>query len=319
MNTIKTLRKKLVKLKNDNPYLKLLWFKRLARRASKSESVPDRKWIEIAFERTFGRKPDLDDPISYYEKLNWLKLYYRNDLMPIVADKYAVRQYLVEKGYGEFLNDLLGVWDKVDDFNPNELPERFVLKATHASGTAWNLIVKDKSQINWNATRMIMHQWLKQKIDWMGREWHYGDMKPHIICEKYLEDESGELRDYKFHCFNGHPKTVSIFTGRFTGNKMELMHDLDGKLLPYTPEAEELLRQNPEFRIPLPKNFKKMIAIAEDLCKPFPMVRIDFYNAKGKIYFGEFTFFDGSALVEGYTDEAQRIIGSWLTLPEANH
>lgn len=111
-----TLRKKLVKLKNDNPYLKLLWFKRLARRASKSESVPDRKWIEIAFERTFGRKPNLDDPISYYEKLNWLKLYYRNDLMPIVADKYAVRQYLIEKGYGELLNDLLGVWEDANDF-----------------------------------------------------------------------------------------------------------------------------------------------------------------------------------------------------------
>lgn len=314
-----TLRKKLVKLKNNNPYLKLLWFKRLARRAKKAEKIPDRKWIEESYEKIIGEKINLDNPQTYYEKLNWLKLHYRNELMPIVADKYAVRQFLIDKGHGDLLNDILGVWDNVDDFNPNDLPERFVLKASHASGTAWNLIVKDKSQINWNATRMVMHQWLKQKIDWMGREWHYGDMKPRIICEKYLEDESGELRDYKFHCFNGHPKIVSIFTGRFTGNKMELMHDLDGKLLPYTPEAEELLRKNPEFRIPLPKNFHKMIAIAEDLCKPFPMVRIDFYNVNGTIYFGEFTFFDGSAFEDGYTDKAQRIIGSWLTLPEANH
>lgn len=314
-----TLRKKLVKLKNDNPYLKLLWFKRLARRAKKAEKIPDKLWIEKSYEKVFGKKINLDNPQTYYEKLNWLKLHYRNELMPIVADKYAVRQYLIDIGHGDLLNGLLGVWDNIDDFNPNELPERFVLKASHASGTAWSLIVKDKNTVNWDATRLVMREWLNQRIDWMGREWHYGEMKPRIICEKYLEDESGELRDYKFHCFNGHPKTVSIFTGRFTGNKMELMHDLDGKLLPYTPEAEELLRKNPEFRIPLPKNFHKMIAIAEDLCKPFPMVRIDFYNANGKIYFGEFTFFDGSALVEGYTDEAQRIIGSWLKLPAANH
>lgn len=314
-----TLRKKLVKLKNDNPYLKLLWFKRLARRAKKAEKIPDKLWIEKSYEKVFGKKINLDNPQTYYEKLNWLKLHYRNELMPIVADKYAVRQYLIDIGHGDLLNGLLGVWDNIDDFNPNELPERFVLKASHASGTAWSLIVKDKNTVNWDATRLVMREWLNQRIDWMGREWHYGEMKPRIICERYLEDESGELRDYKFHCFNGHPKTVSIFTGRFTGNKMELMHDLDGNLLPYTPEAEELLRKNPEFRIPFPKNFHKMVAIAEDLCKPFPMVRIDFYNANGKIYFGEFTFFDGSALVEGYTDEAQRIIGSWLTLPEANH
>lgn len=314
-----TLRKKLVKLKNDNPYLKLLWFKRLARRAKKAEKIPDKLWIEKSYEKVFGKKINLDNPQTYYEKLNWLKLHYRNELMPIVADKYAVRQYLIDIGHGDLLNGLLGVWDNIDDFNPNELPERFVLKASHASGTAWSLIVKDKNTVNWDATRLVMREWLNQRIDWMGREWHYGEMKPRIICEKYLEDESGELRDYKFHCFNGHPKTVSIFTGRFTGNKMELMHDLDGNLLPYTPEAEELLRKNPEFRVPLPKNFHKMIAIAEDLCKPFPMVRIDFYNANGKIYFGEFTFFDGSALVEGYTDEAQRIIGSWLKLPAANH
>lgn len=316
MNTIKTLRKKLVKLKNDNPYLKLLWFKHLARRASKAESIPDREWIEIAFERTFGRKPDLDNPNTFYEKINWLKLNYRNSIMPIVSDKYLVHQYLKNNGYSELLNDLIGVWDNANDFCADKLPDKFVLKASHASGTAWSLIVKDKNNVNWNATRMVMRQWLKQKIDWMGREWHYGEMKPRIICEKYLEDESGELRDYKFHCFGGVPRYVNVCIGRFTKHKQFLCFDRNWNLLPFTNDA---LNLSNDFNLERPKNIDRMFELASELSKGFPYVRVDFYNVNGKIYFGEFTFFDFSGFASPYTDEAQRVIGSWLTLPEANH
>lgn len=314
-----SIRKKLVKLKNDNMWLRLLWFHSLAKRAKASKKISDIEVIKIGYKRTFGKEPDLENPKTYYEKLNWLKLHYRNDLMPIVADKYAVRQYLTDLGYKDLLNDIYGCWDKVDDFDEKKLPFKFVLKATHASGNGWNLIVKDKNKVAWRPFKMVMRQWLKQGITWMGREWHYAEMKPKIICEKYLEDESGELRDYKFHCFNGEPKFVSIFTGRFTNKKMELVHDFNGKLLNYTPEAIELLKENPDFKIPFPGNFDEMFKIAKHLCEPFPMVRVDFYSANGKIYFGELTFFDGSALTPGYTDEAQLEIGEMLTLPEANH
>ncbi len=311
-----TLRKQLVKLKNNNSYLKLLWFKRLALKASKANAISDRQYIETSFEKNFGKKPDLDNPQTYYEKLNWLKLYYHNDLMSIVADKFAVRQYLIDKGHGDLLNDLLGVWDDVTKIDHNELPDRFVLKASHASGTAWSLIVKDKNKVNWRIFRCVMRQWLKQKIGWLGRERHYDIMKPRIICEKFLEDESGELRDYKFHCFNGKPRFVSIFKGRFTKNKGEFCHDFNGNLLPYTFEAIEAVKNDPNFKLEIPSNLNEMYQLAEELCQPFPMVRVDFYSVNNRIYFGEFTFFDGSGLTPGYTDEAQLLMGSWLTLPK---
>ena len=310
-----TLRKKLVKLKNDNPYLKLLWFKRLARRAKKAEKIPDKLWIEKSYEKVFGKKINLDNPQTYYEKLNWLKLHYRNELMPIVADKYAVRQYLIDIGHGDLLNGLLGVWDNIDDFNPNELPERFVLKASHASGTAWSLIVKDKNTVNWDATRLVMREWLNQRIDWMGREWHYGEMKPRIICEKYLEDESGELRDYKFHCFNGFPKWCSVFTGRYQGEKRQVCFDLDWKHI-HLRDDDNLVAL--DFTMKKPKSFNDMVRIATELSKPFPMVRVDFYDVNGKLYFGEMTFFNASGFGLGWTSDAQHIIGSWLILPKAN-
>lgn len=313
-----SIRKVLVKLKNDNPWIRLLWFHRLAIRAEKSKLISDEELISKKYKLTFGKEPDLVNPKTYYEKLNWLKLHYRNELMPIVADKFTVRKYLTDLGYQDLLNDIYGCWDKIEDFDVDSLPVKFVLKATHASGTAWFKIVMDNKKVNWFAYRKIMKQWLKQNIAWMGREWHYAGMTPRIIAEKFLKDESGELRDYKFHCFNGEPKFVSIFTGRFTKNKMELVHDFNGKLLPFTSEAIDLLDENPDFHIPFPDNFEKMKKIAEDLCKPFPMVRVDFYCVNGKIYFGEFTFFDGSGLVAGYTDEAQLKIGAMLILPEAN-
>lgn len=308
------IRKILTKLKNNNPYLKYLWFLNLARKSKKAKLISDKRWIETVYKKAFGSNINLENPQKYYEKLNWLKLNYRNNLMPIVADKYAVREYLKNKGYEYLLNELIGVWDNIKDFNPKTLPDRFVLKASHASGTAWSLIVKNKSKINWTSYRPIFKQWLKQGIGWLGREWHYNMMKPRIICEKYLEDETGELRDYKFHCFNGEPKMISIFTGRFT-NKGEYCHDLEGNLLPYTPEAIEALNNNPSFRLPLPEKFDEMKKISEDLSKPFPMVRVDFYEINGKIIFGELTFFDGSGFDKSYTADAQREIGSWLKLP----
>lgn len=314
-----SIRKTLVKFKNDNPWALLLWFHQLAKRAKSSKSISDRDLITNRYKVIFGKEPDLENPKTYYEKLNWLKLHYRDDLMPIVADKFTVRKYLTDLGYSELLNDIYGCWDNVNDVDIPSLPDKFVLKATHASGTGWSKIVLDKHQINWFAYKKIMNQWLTQGIEWLGREWHYGKMKPRIICEKFLKDESGELRDYKFHCFNGVPKFVSIFTGRFTKNKMELVHNFDGKLLPYTPEAIKLLKENPDFKIPFPENFEEMRKTAEELCKPFPMVRVDFYSANGKIYFGEFTFFDGSGLTPGYTEEAQLEIGEMLTLPPANN
>lgn len=310
-------RKKMVDLKNHNHFMRFLWFKTLAYREKRSKEKSDIECIKSGFTRAFGYEPNLGNPQTFYEKLNWMKLHYRNDLMPIVADKYLVHDYLRGEGYSYLLNDIIGVWDSVDEFNEKELPDRFVLKATHASGTGWNLIVKDKASVAWFPFKKVMRQWLKQKIDWMGREWHYAEMTPRIICEKYLEDESGELRDYKFHCFGGVAKFVSVFYGRYSGDgKHHFSLDREWHLLPLTFDSVN----NPsDFNMDKPANLDEMFNLAEKLSKPFPYVRVDFYNVKGKIYFGEFTFFNASGFSSSFTDEAQRIIGEWLILPCANN
>ena len=306
----------LSKLKNNNPWLKILWFKRLAKKRSKALQISDREVIEEGYKKVFNALPNLEDPKLFFEKLQWLKLYYRNKLMPVVSDKYEVRAYLDNLGYGYLLNNLLGVWDNLEKFNHNSLPEKFVLKATHASGDAWNLIVKNKKKINWFANKKVMNQWLHQKIDWLGREWHYGEMKPRIIAEKFLEDNSGELRDYKFHCVDGIPQFVIICIGRYTDKKIYLTFDKDWTLLPFTNDSKELAN---EIDIPKPENYEKMWELASELSKPFPYVRVDFYNVNGKIYFGEFTFFSSSGFEGPYTEEAQKYMGDAIKLPEQNN
>ncbi len=296
-------------------WLRLLWFHNLSRRALKSKKISDEELIIKNYKEAFGVEPDLVSPKTFYEKINWMKLHYRDAIMPIVSDKYLVHEYLSKKGYGGLLNKIIGVWDDVADFDEKKLPSRFVLKATHASGNGWSLIVKDKDKISWHPFKKVMKQWLKQKIDWMGGEWHYAEMTPRIICEEYLEDETGELRDYKFHCFNGTPKYVNVCIGRFTKHKQFLCFDKDWRLLPFTYDA---LHIDPELKIQKPKNLDQMYKLAEELSQDFPYVRVDFYNVNGKIYFGEMTFFDFSGFNSPYTAEAQKVIGDWFTLPKPN-
>lgn len=315
---MKSIKNKLSKLKNKISWLKVIWFKNLKSREDKSKAFSDEEIIKRGYKAAFGEDFDLENPELFYEKLNWMKLNYRNPLMPIVSDKYLVHQYLKDLGYGHLLNNILGVWDNVKDFDVKQLPERFVLKATHASGDAWNLIVKDKRKFNWFATKKVMNQWLKNSIEWLGREWHYGEMTPRIICEEYLEDESGELRDFKFHCFNGQPMFVTLCTGRFTGNKQFLTFAKEWNLLPLTTDAVYLKANNISNLPEKPQNLDEMWKLASELSQPFPYVRVDFYNVNGKIYFGEFTFFDFGAFKGPYTLEAQKLIGDKLILPKAN-
>lgn len=307
--------KYLKKQKNENFLLRTLWFKSLRFRRKRSLKLKDIEVINQQYNDAFGVYPDLKNPKTFYEKLNWLKLNYRNDLMPIVADKYKVHEYLRNKGYDKYLNEILGYWTDIKNFDTSELPTRFVLKATHASGDGWNLIVKNKSDVNWATFRLVMKEWLSQKIDWMGREWHYGGMTPGIICEKYLEDESGELRDYKIHCFNGKPEMIYVCTGRYTGKKKKYYYSTDWQFFNNTIESQAGLTVD---QIPKPENLEKMLQLAAELSSPFPYVRVDFYNVNGKIYFGELTFFDFAGFKSSFTAEAQLELGQKLKLPEAN-
>lgn len=309
-----SIRERIVYFKDHNPYMNYLWLLSMGSKEKKVRAnESDVECINRLYHRFLPIDPNLSSPQSFSEKQQWLKLHYRNELMPIVGDKFMVRGYLESMGYGHLLNEQIAVYERIEDFNPDILPDKFVLKATHSSG--WNLIVKDKKSIPWGIWKRIMKYWLSHKIDWNGREWHYAEMTPRIICEKYLEDSSGGLMDYKFYCFNGEPRFLQVNVGRGTKEATQNYYDLNWKLLPFGKSQPH----NPNLHVEIPSRFDEMIEYARELSKPFPYVRVDLYESEGKIYFGEFTFFPCSGMPDFIPIKWDAIVGEMLTLPEANN
>lgn len=246
--------------------------------------VPDEKAIKKYFKKFSGKELDLNNPVTFSEKLNWYKLNDKNPLKTKCVDKYAVREYVKEKGYEETLNEVYSIYKNAYQINIGALPDQFVLKATH--GSHMNLIVKDKSKVNWVCEKIMMQSWLNQNIYWSGREWPYKNVHRRIIAEKYLEDRTGELRDYKFFCFNGIPKYIDVDVNRFSGH-FRNFYDTEWKFLPMT----SCVSNNPDVVLEKPECFEKMLEMAGRLSEPFQFARIDLYESKGKVFFGEITFF----------------------------
>ncbi|MDO8316021.1 MAG: ATP-grasp fold amidoligase family protein [Flavobacterium sp.] len=300
----------LVKLKNSNPYLLYLWTANQKRKGiANLKEYTDKEAIVSLYKNYSGKVPNLENPKTFSEKMQWLKLHYHNPLMTVCADKYEVRDYLVQKGYGDLLNEVIGTYDTIGQLNISELPSQFVLKATHGSG--WNLICTDKSKINWWIWKKIMNVWLHNNIFWPGREWPYKKMKPRLIAEPFLKDESGQLMDFKFFCFNGKAHFVQANKGRDTAEHAQNFYDLDWKILPFGKDLEP----RPDITIPAPFQLKKMAAIAEDLAVDFPFVRVDFYEVNQQIIFGEMTFYPKSGLPDFTPIEYDHILGDLLQLP----
>jgi hypothetical protein len=300
----------LVKLKNSNPYLLYLWTANQKRKgvANLKEYV-DKEAIVSLYKNYSGKVPNLENPKTFSEKMQWLKLHYHNPLMTVCADKYEVRDYLIQKGYGDLLNEVIGTYDTIGQLNISELPSQFVLKATHGSG--WNLICTDKSKINWWIWKKIMNVWLHNNIFWPGREWPYKKMKSRLLAEPFLKDESGQLMDFKFFCFNGKAHFVQANKGRDTAEHAQNFYDLDWKILPFGKDLEP----RPDITISAPFQLKKMAAIAEDLAVNFPFVRVDFYEVNQQIIFGEMTFYPKSGLPDFTPIEYDHILGDLLQLP----
>lgn len=304
----------LTNLKEHNPYLKYLWLLSLdLRERIELRKYSDVECINRLYYKYVHTLPNYQNPVGFGEKMQWMKLHYRNELMPIVGDKFTVRDYLTQRGYGHLLNELIACYETIDEFNPEQLPNKFVLKASHSSG--WNLIVKDKDAIDWKIWKKHLKFWLSHGIAWNGREWHYGEMTPRIICEKYLEDRSGGLMDYKFFCFNGEPRFLQVNVDRGLPSATQNYYDLNWELLPFGKSQPH----NPNIRIEKPSMFEQMIELAKALSAPFPFVRVDLYEANQKVYFGEFTFFPCSGMPDFIPLSYDKIVGAMLTIPQANH
>ena len=308
---IKNLKKRLASIKDKNPWLYLLWHELLRARGRRElKKFSDIEAINRLYYAHAGRFPDLKYPTLFSEKLQWIKLHHQDPLMARCADKFEVRSYLQEKGYSELLNDLIASYADIEDFDQNALPSKFVLKGSHGSG--WNIICHDRDSKNWRPWKRVMKSWLNHNIFWNGREFVYKEIVPRMICEKYLEDSSGGLADYKFFCFNGEPRFLQVNQGRDTNDHTQNFYDLDWKLQPF---GKDLL-PNPGVKINCPENFDRMVEIARDLAQPFPFVRADFYNVNGKVYFGELTFFPKSGMPDFVPSEYDAIVGEMLILPQ---
>ena len=304
------MRSYLVNLKNKIPVLYYLWNVIQWKKGIKSlERFTDEECVINLYTAYSGRIPDIKNPSTFSEKMQWLKLNYHNPLMTVCADKYAVRDYLTKKGYGDVLGKVINVYENVDDIPLDTLPQKFVIKATHGSG--WNLICTDKNKVNWFWWKKTLKIWLKNNIFWPGREWPYKNMEPRLIVEEFLTDSSGQLMDYKFFCFNGKAHFVQANKGRDTKNHAQNFYDLDWKILPFGKDLEP----RPDIPIASPVTLNRMIEIAEDLAGDFPFVRVDFYEVEDEIIFGEMTFYPKSGLPDFTPAEYDKVLGDLLILP----
>lgn len=273
--------------------------------------LPDKVFLEAAFRARFGRKLNLNNPETFNEKLQWLKLYNRKSEYTKMVDKYLVRDYVKEKIGEEYLIPLLGVWDDPEKIDFDELPMQFVLKCNHNSGLGM-CICKDKNSLDINKVKEELKKGINQNYYLTSREWPYKDVPRRIIAEKYMVDESGyELKDYKFYCFDGKVKLVMINSDRMSSEKTKANYFDEN----YQPLDFVWGYENAEIPPQKPEKFEEMKYLAEKLSEGITHVRIDFYQTPSGIYFGEITFFDGSGFDAIEPIEWDYKIGSWLKLP----
>lgn len=268
--------------------------------------LDDKTFLRFQYRAWTGKKLHLDPPVTFNEKIQWLKLNDRKDIYPELVDKYQVRQHMAQRIGEAFLVPLLGVWDSAEDVDFDKLPKQFVLKPTHASGNV--LICRDKDSFDQEAARQQMRAWLKREYYWGNREWPYKNIKPRIIAEEMIDDQ---IVDYKFYCFNGEPKLLYLSQGLEDHATAAIsFFDLELKRLPfgrsdYRPFSVDVEK---------PVNFDEMLRIAKELAKDFKFMRVDLYSVGGKTYFSELTFHPCAGYMPFDPEEYDKILGDMMDL-----
>lgn len=300
----KTLRQKITGFlqKNDSLFSTLRYL-RLRYIMFAYKHMSDEEYIKKQYEKRLGRKLNLEQPVLYNEKVQYAKLYQRDERMKLLVDKYEVRKY-VSQNIGEaYLTKLYGVYESVDDIDFSALPDRFVMKLTNGSG--FNYICKEKTDKEIRKIKRRFRNWMKLDFYMLGREWAYKDMKNRIICEEYLDcDEPYGLNDYKVFCFDGVPEVIQVDYARFTAHKRNL----------YTPDwtfiDEKMAYENDaNALISRPERLEDMLSCARKLSSGFPHVRVDFFSIGSRIVFGEMTFYHGAGYLRFSSREFEQKMG----------
>ena len=289
--------------KSQRIRMKILYFARF---------IPDAWMLRLQYWIKFGRKLNLRAPKRFTEKIQWYKLNYKNDLMPVCSDKYTVRRYVTEKGLENILIDLYGVYQEIDEIPFENLPQKFVMKLSNGSGG--NYICRDKSAIDRAVLKKDFDYYrLKIKVN-AGREWPYTKSNSVIVVEELLEDAAhvnNAVNDYKIFCYDGKPTYIICISDRYSDQCNHLVYDTEWNKIHVVSEGARI-----EENAPKPENLKEMLDIAAKLSEDFPFARIDLYSLNGKTYFGEITFYPWSGYMEFDPDEFDYVLGEKFVLRE---
>jgi hypothetical protein len=279
--------------------------------------VPDKAFLEVLYYLSMGKKLDLNNPRTFGDKIQWLKLYDRRPEYTRLVDKYEVKEYVAGIVGREYVIPLLGVWDSVDDIDWNSLPNSFVMKTTHGGGSGGVIICKDKSKLDKQKTQLQLKHSLKQNIYSSYREWPYKDVQRRIIAEQFIiaTTDLEELSDYKWYCFNGEPMFCQVIQDRHKKETIDYF-DKDWNHQPFiglNPKAENALVQPIK-----PANLDIHLEIARKLSSGIPFSRIDLYDTGDHVYFGEVTFYPASGIGYFRPDQYNVILGQLINLPVNN-
>jgi len=269
--------------------------------------LPDKTYLKLAYRGQIGRRLNIDAPVTYNEKLQWLKLHDRKPEYIGYVDKYEVQQHIRETIGGRYLIPMLGLYNSVEEIDWESLPDRFVLKCTHGSGT--NIICTCKDKLDIEAAEEKLRQWMKMNWYWYGREWPYKGIKPRIICQELITVRGKTPDDYKVLCFNGKARFIEVHMDRFGDHRQDLYDEKWNKLdiLQGVSPSETFFEK--------PACFDEMMKLSERLAENMYHVRIDWFVVDERLFFGEITFYDGAGFYAFDKFEDDRLMGSLIHLP----
>ena len=286
--------------------------KKLKLKSKLIQNSSDKTFLKYQYRGFLGKELDLKNPETFTEKIQWLKLYDRKPEYSTMVDKYEAKKYVAEKIGEEHIIPTYGVWDKFDDIDFDKLPNQFVLKCTHDSGSV--VICKDKTTFDINYAKEIINENLNKTHYKLAREWVYKNIKPRIIAEKFMSCDNQELIDYKFFCFNGEPKFLYVSTGLASASNAGAeisFFTLDWQLAPFYRKDFKILSYFPK----KPAHLEEMINISKILSENIPFVRVDLYEINNQVYFSALTFYPHGGYIPFEPEEWDRKLGDLIDLP----
>lgn len=272
--------------------------------------VPDTLHLKLMMRASVGAWPNIKTPRTFNEKLQWLKLHDRNPLYTTLVDKFAVKDWVAERIGEQYITKTYARWDRAEDIDISGLPERFVLKTNHDCGGI--AICRDRSEFDLEAAKRKLARHLRRNYYWGGREWPYKNVIPCVFAEEYLDpNEFGDLPDYKLFRFSNGRIVTLLMTDRFTGAGLtKTFFDEEWRPLDLS-EGGHPTRGDP----PVPERFEEMKCLADRLAEGLPFVRVDFYESRGRLLFGEMTLYPNSGFERFDPREWDAAFGSWIELP----